>query len=77
MKPKPIPASLRNPTIVPMPIRFAAMKDHVVAIIDFEDGSTFALRFVSPEHLATFFDELMKKAVMVWSDHPLIQEYRK
>lgn len=67
--------SKRNAQVVNLPATFHAEKDHIVVVIPIGGGSTFGLRFTSPEHLMSFFHELLQKACQVWPDNPLIQEY--
>jgi len=64
----------RIPEKVNLPVTFKAMKDHVVAII-YINKSTIGLRFESPEHMLTFFSEMMEKAAIVWPDNTWIKEY--
>jgi hypothetical protein len=56
------------------------MKDHVVAVINLGSTvpispQTIGLRFESPEHMLTFFHEMLEKAVIVWPDNKWIKEY--
>ncbi len=58
------------------PVAFEADYEHrhVVAIIPLGQ-STIGLRFYSPEHILTFFQQLIEKAATVWPDNELINEY--
>lgn len=60
--------------VIPSMPEFLTGKDYIVARFHI-GGSTFGVRFVSPEQLMTFCVLLMEKAVKVWPDHNLMKEY--
>lgn len=63
----------KAPTIQ-LPITFEAGKGFVTAVIHIQ-GSTLGLRFESPEHLLSFFTELMESAILAWPDNEFIKYY--
>lgn len=72
----------RKPVVVPLTPEIQARQDHVVVVFPLDatllqPGSrmTVGIRFISPEHLLTTFEELMNAAVEVWPDNAWIQEY--
>jgi hypothetical protein len=64
----------RIPEVARLPVTFKAMKDHVVVIFHINQSS-IGLRFESPEHMLTFFTEMMEKAAIAWPDNEWIKEY--
>ena len=68
-------APTRHPVVMSQELEILAMKDHVVAIIKI-NNSSIGLRFVSPEHLLLFFNQLMEQAIKVWPDNEWILEYQ-
>ena len=69
-----MPKRKRNPVVIPQSVEIKAMSDHIVAVIWLGDSS-IGLRFLSPEHLLEFFQDLMKAACKVWPENEWIQEY--
>jgi len=57
-----------------LPVTFEVGHGFVTAVIHI-DNSTVGLRFDSPEHLLSFFVEIMENAVIAWPENPLIKSY--
>lgn len=59
---------------VNLPVSFEAGRGFVTAVIHI-GGSTLGLKFLSPDQLLGFFNELMEIAVIAWPEDPFIQYY--
>lgn len=61
-----------NLKVVRWPVAFNAGDNYVNAVFDMA-GSSFGVRFESPEQLLDFFEQLMSKAAQVWPENEWVQ----
>lgn len=58
------------------PVEFIHDDEGVIAVVTIGSGKV-GYKFISIEHMMTFFSGLMKEAVKVWPDDEIVQEYLK